>query len=494
MSRNREIAIIGAGIGGLAAAAYLARAGFKVCVFEARPLPGGLAASEQTGQGFSMPIGVDGVHALDPRLVKELKLAKRGLRFAVRDMSLVGLRPDGRHIVLGRDVHAAGRALAVHSARDAERWPVLRREFEALARAMRKLWWEDDPSMQPAMGEARLELFRRMGAQAWLDWKLESDALKATLAFDAIEGGLSPLEPGSALTLLWRASQEMCGLQGAVAMAKGGPGALAAALCDAARVAGAEIRTGARVTAILAEGGAVTGIALASGERIGAAHVLSSLSRRRTLCELLPGTEAGFAAASDCDRAHRRVGTAKVLLGLDRLPAFGGVSAPATARFILADRMEAYASAHVSARMGRMPDEPPIAFTLPTAADPSLAPMGQHVFSAIVRPVPTSPAEGWDALKPRLLEKVTSVLAHHMPDVASHVTQAMVLTPDDYRTQYGHEDDSSSLMHILSDWRTRIETPVQGLMLCGASAEPVSSLSGRAGRIAAARIIREAKR
>ena len=47
---------------------------------------------------------------------------------------------------------------------------------------------------------------------------------------------------------------------------------------------------------------------------------------------------------------------------------------------------------------------------------------------------------------------------------------------------------------MLSDWRTRLRTPVAGLMLCGAAAEPMPAISGRAGRIAAQRILREAKR
>jgi len=39
---------------------------------------------------------------------------------------------------------------------------------------------------------------------------------------------------------------------------------------------------------------------------------------------------------------------------------------------------------------------------------------------------------------------------------------------------------------LLADWRARVETPVKGLILCGAAADPVGAVSGRGGRMAAA--------
>lgn len=491
-TQSCDALVIGAGVDGLAAAAVLARAGLSVIVAEAETRPGGLCGFEPSGEGHSRLLGAHALFALDPKLVKDLKLAKHGLKFAVRDMPLVGLRPDGRHLILTRDVHETTRSLAGHSKTDAAAWPRVRRELFALARALRPYWWGTDGAKALACAHDRLESFRRVGAAAWLERNFESSALKTVLAFDSASGGLSPLEPGSALTLVWRAAQEMCGLQGAVAVPLGGPGAFVAAFAAAATAAGAEIRTHARVERILLSDRAVAGVCLASGETIAAPRVLSTLSRHRTLCALLPDAAAGIAGTAALDRAVAKTAAARVVLTLDTPPAFKGVAPPHHGRFILAERLESHCTAHAAARAGRLPDEIPAEITLPAAPDP--VPKGQYFLSALLRPVPLHPPEGWKALKPRLTEKLLSQLGRHAPDLARHAVAADILTPEDGFSRNGYDDAFSGVPNMLASWEERIRTPIGGLLLCGASAEPVAAVSGRAGRIAAELAIGERKR
>ena len=74
---------------------------------------------------------------------------------------------------------------------------------------------------------------------------------------------------------------------GSSVMVKGGAGALTAAMADAAREAGAEIRTGATVTRILVRDGRVTGVVLEDGAEIQARAVIANADPKRTLLRLV---------------------------------------------------------------------------------------------------------------------------------------------------------------------------------------------------------------
>jgi phytoene dehydrogenase-like protein len=472
MTRGCDAVIIGAGANGLAAAAYLARAGCRVIVAEAQNRAGGLCRSTKLGEAFGAPLAHT-LYALDPRMVKDLKLAARGLEFAVRDMPLVALRADGKHLVLGRDHHASIRSIAAHSQADAKAWKPFRREFLSLARTMRALWWEDGKPANAAF--ARL---CRTSAAALLDSRFESDALKAALAFDATDGGLSLIEPGSALVLLWRGSQEMCGLQGAAATLARGPELLTETLAEAAQAAGAEIRTGACVAKILLAEGAASGVELQSGERISARFVLSSLTRRQTFRTLLPEGGAGFAHGF----AAPRTGSAIVSLALKAFPEFAGNAVPRNARFVIADKLETYIAAHSAASAGRLPDELTLEFTIPSVTDTSLAPLGQHVVSVLVRPAPFS------ADKTQLETKVIAALNRAAPGLASQVAASETLMQSDISARFGIEADRTGIARLTANWRARLATPVAGLMMLE---EPVTAISGRAGRIAASIVAKE---
>jgi len=471
--------VIGGGVNGLTAAAYLARGGKRTLLVEARAAAGGLCETAPLSDGALGPMAAHAFYALDPRVLKELKLARHGLKFSVRDAPLSLLRGGADRLVLTRDVRASARSIATHSKSDAEAWPRYRNEMFALGRTMRALWWNANGKF---VADGVVERIARTGAAAWLDSWFESDALKALLAFNA--SLLSPLESGSALLLLWRAAQEMCGLQAAVAFAAGGPGALVTALMKACEAAGVEIRTNAEVTELAIQGGRVVGARLSTGDGVTAPLVLSSLSRHTSLSQLANRAALGLAERRALNDKFP-IAEAKIVLALDGLPEVRDTAGAFNGGLIFAERLESYVLAHADARAGRIPQEPIMEVTIPSIADPDLAPQGKHVASVLVRSVPREIPGGWSASKATFAAKALAQLDSRIPGLVNRVIAAEVLTPEDLSTRYHTEAEDLDVSRMLAPWPQRVQTPIENLFLCGADADVAPAISGRAGRIAA---------
>jgi phytoene dehydrogenase-like protein len=439
-----DAVVIGAGVGGLAAAALLAKAGRHTLLVERQPALFG------TG-------GPATLAALDPRLAKTLKLAKNGLGFAARDLPLAA-----PNLLLSRDRHATARSLAALMPTDAAAYTAWRREIFALAKALRPAWWDGQAVRDVPLKPVQRALFERLkvsSAAAFLAARFESETLRAALAFAVAECGAIPFEPGSALALLWSAAQEANGAQGAVSLPKGGSLALLRALADVAQKVGAEVRTAVPVARLVTNAGAVTAVELAAGEIIETPLIFSALGRRHTLGSLLPTGEIGLGAARALSRPVEEIGIATLVFTLSApltLPA------PADARFVIAEKPETYEAAFAEARAGR------------NAGEPVLELVREEPTRFAVRVWPVTPSY------PRsdLVRTVTLMIERHASGFANLVTSADLFEPE--------TTAPVTLERLLAGAEARIATPLRGLYLVGADAEPANAISGRAARLAVA--------
>ena len=74
-----DCAVIGGGHNGLIAAAYLAKAGKRVCVLERRQVLGGCATTEEPWPGYKVSTGAYVISLLLPSIIRDLKLKHYGL-------------------------------------------------------------------------------------------------------------------------------------------------------------------------------------------------------------------------------------------------------------------------------------------------------------------------------------------------------------------------------------------------------------------------------
>src|SRR4051812_25207797 len=98
--------IIGAGHKGPARACYLARAGLKVRVLERRSVVGGAAVTEEFHPGFRNSVAAYTVSLLNPKVIRDLRLAEHGLRIVERPLSNFLPLEDGRSLAIGGGLQA----------------------------------------------------------------------------------------------------------------------------------------------------------------------------------------------------------------------------------------------------------------------------------------------------------------------------------------------------------------------------------------------------
>src|SRR5712671_7125692 len=130
--------IIGAGHNGLTCAAYLGMADLRVRVLERRAVVGGAAVTEEFHPGFRNSAAAYTVSLLQPKVIRDLRLAEHGLRIVERPLANF-LPLEKGYLKVGGGLEATQRELARFSERDAARLPEYYRSVERVADVLRAL-------------------------------------------------------------------------------------------------------------------------------------------------------------------------------------------------------------------------------------------------------------------------------------------------------------------------------------------------------------------
>ena len=532
-SRTYDAVVVGGGHNGLVTAAYLARAGRRVLVLEARDHVGGAAETADLG-GVRVPRLADTVGRLRPSVVRDLDLKSHGLRLVAPDVRVFAPGPDGRAITLWSDQARTVEGLRAWSPADADAWPRFDRLVRSLGSFLAELAGGTPPDIKaPGLGDALTGLklgrtFRGLGKDdahtilrvlpmAVADFvaeAFETDALRATVAWRGVRYSfLGPWSAGSTAILLGDSAGTDGGAAGQTVFAIGGPGALSEALAAAVRAAGGEIRCGVSVSAITARDNRVTGVALSSGEEIAASTVVSGLDPKRTLVDLVDPVTLGPTMRWRAGNYRTPGVVAKVNLVVDRLPRFpaaaGADEQVLRGRILAAPGIDAIERAFDAAKYGRASDTPVLEATIPSLVDPSLvegAPAGTHVISILAQYAPRALREGSWEEKGRadaFADRVVEVLDGLAPGLAASVRAREVISPLDLERDYGlsggHPLHGEQTLDQWFLWRpflgsARYRLPVDGLYLCAAGAHPGGGITGQPGQNAAREILADLKR
>jgi len=519
-----DVIIIGGGHNSLVAAFYLAKGGRKPLVLERRALVGGCATTEEFAPGYKAPGLAHTFGPLRPSIVSDMQLERRGVRFVRPDPRLVALGADGRPLVFSTDVGRTADAIRAFSVKDASKYPDVCATFEKVGAFLTHLLEMTPPSIDaPSAGELWALIkagrrFRALGKResfALLRWGpmavadlvaewFETDVLQAAIAARAIHGNaMGPWSAGTgAILLLQAAIDPVPG--GSSVSAIGGPGAVTQAMADAAREAGAEIRTGADGSRILIKDERVAGVALADGTEIAATMVISGADPKRTFLRLIDPIELepGFVTRI---RNYRCAGVVAAMnIALRALPAFRGItgelSRTLAGRVHIGPGIDYLERAFDASKYGEISAAPYLDITFPSIADPSLAPAGRHVMSVHVQYAPFAlRGRAWAGERSALAATVLKTLEEHAPGFGGLVEHQQVRTPADLEEVYaltgGHIHHGELALDQLFTMRPTLGwadygTPVAGLFLCGSGTHPGFGLTGGSGQNAARNLLK----
>ena len=479
-----HIVVVGAGVGGLAAATRLAAQGHAVTLVEQAATVGGKLGVEKiddfvfdTGPSLlTLPQVLDDLFAATGGGSASDELGLQRLDIACRYTF-----PDGAILDLPgemRDIPAALDA-ALGDGRGAE--------WSAFSERAQRIW---DVTRIPFL-ESPIDVRTMLGLSRHLDelaavapWRtlrgigksyLSDPRLRMLLDRYATYTGSDPRRAPAALASVPYAEQAF----GSWYVA-GGLGRIAAALLDRALTLGVDVRLGTKVTEIVSDATGVNGVRVDDGGVISADAVVANADAHQVYNTLLTARRWPIRQARwRLRRTTRSLSGFVILLALQNAPA----GQPHHHVMFAEDYDDEFDA--VFGRHGRARPVPRPTIYLSAPPDPAIVPHeGAGAWFVLVNAPPHDPESGtdWDApgLGDRYADQILDLMAERGLDVRGEVRNRVIISPADLQrrtmTPGGSIYGTSSNGAMAAFLRPANRSPVPGLFLVGGSAHPGGGL------------------
>ena len=301
MNKNEcDVAIIGGGHNGLICAAYLARAGLDVSVFEARhECGGGLDTLEKGGFRYN-PHAIYHMMGEVMPAYKDFNLAEKGIKYIFPEVQAAYISKDHKPLLLYRDLEKTVQYIAANfSQEDSEKYRQMYTEFTEFAEKI-VIPLTYVPSVPPVeqvqtLNSAADDVGLRFNEMAeftpieMMDSYGFGEPLKAAILNLFAMWGSSPFDALGYLFPLYINRMTNA------ALLKGGSHRLCSALHRAAVEAGATIHDKSEVVKVLVKNGCVEGVVTRDGREVRAKAVASSVDPKQSFLKFFePGEIPDF--------------------------------------------------------------------------------------------------------------------------------------------------------------------------------------------------------
>lgn len=323
-------------------------------------------------------------------------------------------------------------------------------------------------------------------------------ALKTAMLAEAVfRSGAPPHEAMSFSHLLARWSGEIAGLQGGVAYAQGGAGAVIDALRRAAQKAGVEFRTASPVAKILIEKDRAAGVALQTGNQLRAPIVISALDAHTTYTTLIGAAALDRGFQQSIALRKPTIATAHLYLELKGAPADEPTRSDLARRFVFAPPIDRIRRAFVDAAAGEAPRDMIVEAVFETAMDGAGAGEDQRL-SILAHPAPLVDAADAD-LRGAIRDTIVAMVEKIAPQIGARIESERLVTAGDLAIESGAPAGAFAAREGVYRQLARAASvtaasSIGGLYFCGTEAQIGYGVNGAAGRNAALAALKKSAR
>ena len=473
-----NVIVIGAGIGGLAVSALMAKQGRKVLLLEQSDRVGGCCSTfEREGYHFDLGASlIEDVQVMDwcfqqlgTTIAQEVELIPPHLIFSV-------ILKDGTRIRYPKSIEESAQEIAKIAPEDVKGWYAFckyMKEFNdaavegffikpanTLGDVVRM--FQQTPTMLKYM-----PLFNG-SYQAVLKKFFKSDKIRESLSYQCFYAGLPPdLLPGLYAVIPYSEHE-------GIYYSKGGMVAIPAAFRRVGEKLGMTTRLNTLVKKVMVKDRRAMGVILADGSEITADLVISDINAKKLYLDLIGEEHLPSIVRTGVKSYQYSMSTPTIYLGVDYDPPLESHHTLAT---IPMEEMNKYWWDEYE--QGHYPAQQFGIISCTTRSDPGLAPKGHNIIILTMGPGPYK-LEGttWEAEKKDLMQRIINYYSErYIPGLKEHVRVAEFSSPADFEKRLLSPEGAiyalrQDVPHSICFRPAAKSKSIKGLYLVGASTHP----------------------